>query len=334
MRSSSSGASARRLRRGERVGERAVGARPAAGRALRRARPRPCAPARTEICWPSTARIASSAPVRRARDAQAGSGGYERRHGLVAREDLVGGARGRRRARAGRAAAARAARPVGLVLDAQRPARAARGRARPRRRRSRPEAAGPGGSARRRTPPRPGSPAGRGGRAALRRGAGRPPPAASGRAAGRAAPATAPGLRSSAIVGASSGERHASCSFATPACATTASQNARPSWYWRSLSSRPRIRSSSRSAGRAVPAAGVERLAQAVQRRQDVARRGVHRPLRVPLDERHRRLDPLEQAAPARARDGEREAALAHRVGERRAGPPTWAAARSASGPP
>ena len=99
-------------------------------------------------------------------------------------------------------------------------------------------------------------------------------------------------LRRSAAPRARSSTRASACG---PPSATTASQKRRPTSYWRSFSSSPSSRSSTRQGSPRVLAPAVHRGAQARQRGQHLGADRVHRVLGVPLDQRHRRLHPLDQ---------------------------------------
>ena len=106
------------------------------------------------------------------------------------------------------------------------------------------------------------------------------------------------------------------------AAATTASQNALPCSYWRSLRSSPIRRSNSRNKPersrrrRSRPSRSTGQVGQ--QRSPD----GVHDVLGVALDQRHRGLQLVEQRAALRPGDEVDELAGADRVDERRADRP------------
>ena len=94
-----------------------------------------------------------------------------------------------------------------------------------------------------------------------------------------------------------------------------------PSSYWRIFSSRPESRSSSRTAGRLLLAAAVQRGAQLVAAPGRTSRAdGVHDVLGVALDDGHRRLHLVDDRHPLGPGDERHQAALADAVDERRAG--------------
>ena len=114
------------------------------------------------------------------------------------------------------------------------------------------------------------------------------------------------------------------------AAATTASQNARPTWYWRIFISSPSSGSSSAQRRGPVAAPAVERGAQLGQRRERRRRRGVHDvrsawPSTSAID----RLHAVEQLAMRSGPATREQPAVAHAMRRAPAGRPRSAAWRS-----
>ena len=96
-------------------------------------------------------------------------------------------------------------------------------------------------------------------------------------------------------MGSASGDAQTRLSASIPPRATTASQNALPCSYWRSLRSIPiSLLEQPQQAG-ALAAAPVERRAQARQVVEHVGADRVHHVLGVALEQRHERLHAVEQ---------------------------------------
>ncbi len=132
----------------------------------------------------------------------------------------------------------------------------------------------------------------------------------------RPAPASG-GVSSSPRSGSSAGDRQTVRSDAGPASATTASQNALPSSYWRSFSSMPSSRAiSSPSPPRRARRSSRRRRSSASPGPRSAAA-GVHHVLGVPLDHRHRRLQAVEQATPLGIGEQPRELAAQQRADDR-----------------